>query len=859
MATEYYIVKKNDTLSGIAEMFKSKIKKSNGQTISDNTTRTNYLATINGIKNKNLIYPGQKIYFTSKTDGEKPNTGSKVIVTEFGVQSGTNVTLYAAWRWTKSYTENYEYQWEYDTGDGIWFVGERSTTTYKYSTYSSVPDNAKRVRFRVKPIAKKRTVNKKEVAYWTAEWTSWLTHYKSNDPPQAPSSPPTITYDPTKDKYKLTVSCENLKPAELNANYIQFAIQANHKGLMYTSSPILIRNGYASHIFKVDAGSDYSAKCRTSKSTNAKENSEWTDWSSLTTIVPSTPKEILELKAYSSNQFYVRWSEVKNAKYYEIQYTTKKDYFDKVQNEVSSETTQNLTNPTQTNIVVTPNDQGGSEYFVRVRAVNDNGSSGWTSIKSCVLGKKPAPPTTWSSTITAISGEIVKLYWVHNSSDGSSWTSAKLTMRINGVSQTPITITNSNINDEDKRDEPGVYSIDTGQWADGVKIEWEVITAGVLKNEYSDPSITRTLDVYAPPTLSLSMTNSNGESIDTVTSFPFYISGSTGPATQTPIGYSLTITSNEVYETVDEIGNTNTINVGESVYSKLFDTNRQMLIEISSGNIDLENGVSYTASCTVTMNSGLTADASFIFTVSWEDIEYSPNAEIIIDEEALTASIRPYCEDEYGELIEGVLMSVYRREFDGTFTEISNDIDNTKNTFVTDPHPSLDYARYRVVAKDVSTGAISFYDVPGYPIAEKSIVIQWDDEWRPFDVTEDAEDEELVDKTWNGSMLKLPYNIDVSDKYSPDVSLVNYIGRRNPVSYYGTQIGSTSSWSTDIPKEDAETLYALRRLAVWMGDVYVREPSGSGYWANINVSFNQTHSEVIIPVSIEVKRVEGGI
>ena len=63
----------------------------------------------------------------------------------------------------------------------------------------------------------------------------------------------------------------------------------------------------------------------------------------------------------------------------------------------------------------------------------------------------------------------------------------------------------------------------------------------------------------------------------------------------------------------------------------------------------------------------------------------------------------------------------------------------------------------------------------------------------------------------------------------------------------------------DVPKSDKETLYALRRLSIWKGDVYVREPSGSGYWASISVSFSQNHCDVVIPVSLAITRVEGGI
>ena len=111
---------------------------------------------------------------------------------------------------------------------------------------------------------------------------------------------------------------------------------------------------------------------------------------------------------------------------------------------------------------------------------------------------------------------------------------------------------------------------------------------------------------------------------------------------------------------------------------------------------------------------------------------------------------------------------------------------------------------------------------------------------------------------WAGSMLKLPYNIDVSDSNESDVTLVEYIGRKRPVSYYGTQLGSTSSWKVDVAKEDKDTLYALRRLAVWMDDVYVREPSGSGYWAYIKVSFSQEHCNLVIPVTLDITRVDGG-
>ena len=398
------------------------------------------------------------------------------------------------------------------------------------------------------------------------------------------------------------------------------------------------------------------------------------------------------------------------------------------------------------------------------------------------------------------------------------------------------------------------HPVDTSGYTEGTKIQWRVRTAGITKT-YGEWSIQRTVDVYAPPTLTMAITDAESNAIETVTAFPFYVSGETGPNTQTPIGYHVSIVANESYETVDSVGNVKMVSAGDEVYSQHFDTSDQLLIMISAGSVDLENNVGYTAKCTVSMNSGLTVDASVDFTVSWTDEEYWPNAEIGYDKETYTTFIRPYCDDENGLPIADLTLSVYRREFDGSFTELITGVENGSDTYITDPHPSLDYARYRIVATSTLTGAVGFYDVPGYPIGETAVIIQWDEAWTTFDTTSE---DEMEQPAWSGSLLRLPYNIDVSDDYKADVSLVEYIGRKHPVGYYGTQIGETSSWDVEIEKTDTETLYALRRLANWMGDVYVREPSGSGYWANISVSFSQKHLELTIPVKFSITRVAGG-
>ena len=832
--TTTYIVKKGDTLSKIAENYKDVIRDENGNLISTNSARTKYLAKINDIPDPTRIVVGQTIIISGSAVTPAKTTTSRATIKAFGLQSNTDRTMYATWSWTKSYTENYQTIWYYDTGNGVWFIGNDSTTTDKQSVYTA-PSNAIRVKFKVKPISKKHKVNDKETSYWTANWSTEKKYDFSNNPPTTPPVPD----DPKIENFTLTVELDNL---DVNATDIYFQIVKDNTTIFRNGKASIVKN-HASYKCTISAGAEYKVRCRSYRD---KKYSEWSEYSKSVSAMPSVPS-IKTCKAKSETSVYLEWSAVKTAKTYDIEYATKKEYFD------SSNATQTTTGIEFTHYELTGL-ESGENYFFRVRAVNsDSVHSGWSSIKSVVIGKEPAAPTTWSSTTTATVGEDVILYWMHNSRDESSQTRAKLyTETVGGAAQIRII---ENTAEEDEKDKVSSFVLSTSGYTEGAKIEWKVCTAGVT-GVYGDWSVLRTIDIYAPPVLELNVTNSDGDALDTLESFPFRIKGLAGPSTQAPIGYHLNITANESYETVDNVGNFKMVNAGESVYSKYVDTSEALMLEMSANNVDLENNISYTVTCVVSMNSGLTAEASSEFIVSWTDMEYEPNAEISIDEETLTASIRPYCENENGILIEGVLLSVYRRDYDGNFTEIGTDIDNTKATFITDPHPALDYARYRIVAKTVSTGAISYCDMAGYPVGGNAVIIQWEEDWTSFDVyNEDA----LEEASWSGSMLKLPYNIDVSDNHQSDVSLIEYIGREHPVSYYGTQRGVTSTWNVEIVKEDVETLYALRRLAKWMGDVYVREPSGSGYWANVSVSFSQKHCELTIPVTLNITRVSGGV
>ena len=904
-----HTVVRGDTLSGIAQRY---------------GTTVNYLAKLNNIKNVNLIYVGQvlKISETVTVTPSSPNptpapppsssssssstktspTATRATITAFGLQADTDRTLFATWSWPNGNTDKYEVRWFYETGNGVKFTGSSSSVevvdnSNPQSLYT-IPDNAKVVSFQVKPISKTHKVNNNDAYYWTAQWSTEKFYHVDNLPPETPSAP-TVTME----GYTIKIEVSGI---DEDVDSVDFDIIQNDSKFYHcaSSKPSW---GVAKFSCDVAPGNEYKVRCRTVKNLGYYLHSEWSPFSSNVATRPTKPEKILEMRAVSETAITLTWSEALTAESYDLEYSTNLDYLG------TSNATTTINNITAPRYTITGL-SSGEKYFVRVRAVNPQGSSDWTEASSIILGVVPAAPTTWSSTSTVTVGEEMKLYWMHNSKDGSKESKAELKYIVNNESEVVKEVLKTNISDD-----VSYYYLPTSSYSEGATIRWLVRTAGIT-GEYGPWSVTRTITIYAPPSLSLILSNDglNMRSLTEIVKYPFYIRAESGPNSQTPIGYHFSIIAKNTYETMDEHGNVKIVIAGQEIYSKFLDVNdRVILLSMTPSDVNLENNSEYRLICTVTMDSGLTTEVFIDFRVSLQDTTYYPTAEILFDKDTLSASIRPYCTytpyifyqvtfdastgiytrtntpispiegtsidnalttngdlvfvgvNSSGEviyfsvisskreyLVENIVLSVYRNEYDGRFVEIAKDIANTDNFYVTDPHPSLDIASYRIVSTDTTNGSISYTDVPGYPVGIKSVIIQWDETWDNLKITGDNPTDEV---RWAGSMLKLPYNIDVSDSNTMDVSLIEYIGRSHPVSYYGTQLGVTSTWHMEIPKTDKNTLYGLRMLAIYTGDVYVREPSGSGYWANISVSYEQKHRELTIPITLSIKRVEGGM
>lgn len=811
-----------------------------------------------------------------------------------GVQAGSTRTLYASWTLSPASAskrlDHYDVKWDWADINGVWFNGSDSQfkASQIHPTFTA-PENAFNVRCTVTPRSttyekeantynkKGKKTGKKKVTknYWSGIAKSAF-YYLTDDKTPPKLSAPTVTID----GYKLTASINS--PDVITA--AEFYVVKNDntavaRGIGWMSY------GTASYSCTVSAGGRYKVMVR-GYFGPLNLYGEWSDYSAYVETIPEAPKGFTKHIALSGTSVQLYWNEALSATTYDIEYAIDKSYFD-----VSSDV-QTVSTETAVTSRIINNLESGRTWYFRLRASNNVGKSGWSEIYSIVLGKIPAAPTTWSASTAIIVGETADLYWMHNSEDGSTQSAAQIEIMIGADVQT-ITLTGDAVSSDPEV--ASLYSIATteGTHPEGTTIEWRVRTRGILTTPddgYGPWSTKRIVKVYAVPNVELSVSQVSDYSVpmETLTMFPIYIRALATPATQTAVGWNVKVISDESYMTEDEIGRSKSVIAGAEVYSNFFTTDTNTLeLMLSAGDVSLENDTSYSIVVSVAMDSGLTAEMTYQFDVEWDEEMFEPDAEIAIDFSNLSAYITPYCgravalekplqtdtgadindssgdfittynASEEGELIPDVTLSVYRREYDGRFKLIASGIQNDRTVTITDPHPALDFARYRIVAMSTRTGQIGFSDLPGVPIGETGIVLQWDEEWHNFNTTENIA--ELVQSPRNGSTLILPYNISITDKYGMDVTLAEYIGRAHPVSYYGTQLGVGGSWSSSIPASDADTRFALRRLAIYPGDVYVREPSGVGYWANVNVSFSKSYDNLLSPISLEVTRVEGGV
>lgn len=804
------------------------------------------------------------------------------------LQPGTSNEYYVTWTYSKPHLKEFSYQWVYYNQSDVAFEGSSGTVEVKnlgdntYTTTYSPPGEAVSIAFRVKPVAKthNKKVGKKtkQVEYWKGTWSSFKkAKTKPNLVPDNASNP---DVELKKDQLFAFVDVTDSKTKMIEFQLIQDDLHTFSTG---KSTVSLAR---ASIVWTIPEGHHFKVRCRGMGETGLM-SLEWSGYSQ--TVYSRLPKLTgkIDIEQLTPESVKITFSNpVSGAEAYEVEYTTNKDYFD-TSSLVSSET---VTTKGSYIIVSGISQSSGGVYYFRIRGKRTSQTSSaeaeWSDIIVLPVGKAPTAPSTWSSTSIAKIGESVILYWIHNSADGSKEKTARIVYSVDGVEKSPIVIDNPDFGNEFAETKVRQYIFDTSSFSKDVEITWKIQTRGII-DEYSPYSTTRKFKVYYPPTVIVGIYKRNrwfwdpfdfeiddiysaiGDYEDPyslpdeeITQYPILIGAKAEPMTQQPLEANFSIFSEQAYETLDFDGTTKFVGEGEQIFSRTVpythheSISNQFRLSLLPSDILLENGMTYRLVCTVAMGSGLKAKTELIFTMNLESPDYDVNAEITYDEDNYCCYIQPFCRDEEDNLVRGIKLSVYRRNFDGEFIPIAKNLKNSDQITVLDPHPNLNQAMYRLVAQSGTNGGIFAYDLPPEPIEETSIVIQWDERWKDFHW---EGDDALFEPVITVQRLVLPYNIDITDNASVDVNHVEYIGRKHPVSYYGTQVGQTASWSSEIPWYDTETIDKIRQLQIFTGDCYVRELNGAGYWATVQISFTRTHCELAIPVTLEITRVEGGV
>ena len=382
--------------------------------------------------------------------------------------------------------------------------------------------------------------------------------------------------------------------------------------------------------------------------------------------------------------------------------------------------------------------------------------------------------------------------------------------------------------------------LDNVTFSDGDTIKWDVRTKGA-HSDWSDWSVARQLSVYADASLSCSLSQSGG-SVDEgnpLTSLPLTVSLDANGGGSVVSGYHVAVIAAESVVVSSFDGSETAIPAGAVVYQNDYATSN----EPYSVQLGIEAGLPNTSSlkvvAEVVMQSGLRAVAeSSPFDVDFASDVPTPDCMVAFDDEELTATVRVACYTESNgaktnTLASGVTLAVYRIEPDGSLTHLASGLPNNGSVQVVDPHASFGTCYYRAVATSTSTGMCS-YDDGEDGSYHATCCVQWDEEWSEF--AEDDEDSNGITVVFSyvGNRIDGLYNLNLEESGDVQSEDVEYIGRKHPVSYYGTQERHQASYKVDFPKSDEDALTLCRKLRKYPGDVYVREPSGLGFWARVS-------------------------
>lgn len=478
--------------------------------------------------------------------------------------------------------------------------------------------------------------------------------------------------------------------------------------------------------------------------------------------------------------------------------------------------------------------QAGITWYVRIRALHDNGDSKvyspYSYIAEINLSSSPnIPALTLSHGVVAI-GEGFTASWEYSPTDGTGQSEARI-YEYDDVHDTYTEL--DRVSTQEHMDLPGWDT--AGSHLICVEV---VSNSGQTSGKSDTTSITVTDPVTCSVSSSLeavSITDDDGttRSVISLTELPLTVTA-TGAGTGGTT--ALIIKRAEAYHVDRPDESIRDGFKGETIFETSQTGEDQIEITLDDLIGAFDDGAKYELIAMVTDNIGQTAQETVPFEVHWEQQALMPSGKVIIDEEDLIAVLMPEAHEDAEETDR---CDIYRLSADKP--ELIYKGAEFGSKYV-DPYPTIgEDGGYRFVCVTANGD---------YNTAE-NVLAMYDDEEEKLQLNATVID-------FEGDRVILRYNMDVSSDWEKDFTAKKYLG--GSVRGYWkegvTRKGDVGAVA--VPSNEEGIIAALRRLCEHVGPCHVRTPEGSSYTADVQCSesWESSNAGKVANFTLKITKVE---
>lgn len=248
----------------------------------------------------------------------------------------------------------------------------------------------------------------------------------------------------------------------------------------------------------------------------------------------------------------------------------------------------------------------------------------------------------------------------------------------------------------------------------------------------------------------------------------------------------------------------------------------------------LDDGARYRLIAVLTDDYGQSSRKVTPFRVNWAHKSSIAKPVVVSDARLLAVRIMPVQPEGY---VAGDTFDIYRITVDQPELIVR---DGSYGTTYVDPYPAFGpLCGHRVVAKTATgsyvteDGGISWYDLgldDGDNIACNDLII-------------DA----------NGTQIRLPYNIELSNRWQKDFIRTSYLGGSVRGDWNPAVLRDLTAKTVIVRDQDTGELMDMRDLAAYAGPAHIRTPDGSSFSCDIQVAEDTAYNDSKITYSLTIK------